>query len=195
MNGNHSILAFVTTTCLMFSGISLPMNGTVFASALSSVTGSNASVNHNAAANTMQLRPPPSILTSHAFSPASASGLDGQPHEELYLLESAARPPPPPPAPPSTPVIKQAMTQKHHNQLLQQLPKKLANGTYQFWRAPDYMWLDTAGRPTSPPPPPHTPQGSSAQIARKVSRSSMYLSMHSSSVPEIVRSYCGRGRG
>ena len=84
----------------------------------------------------------------------------------MYLLESVARPAPPPPAPPSTPVVKHhPVTQKHHNQLLQQLPKMLANGI-NLSRPEDYMWLDPSGRATSPPKT-MSPQNK-AQCTRKV---------------------------
>ena len=92
--------------------------------------------------------------------------------EEMLLLENAQRPPPPPPAPPSTPVIKAhfqnklAVSQKHHHQLLQQLPHMLANGL-RLSRPQDYMWLDPSGRPTSPPRP--TTSLDKAQSSRKVS--------------------------
>ena len=87
-------------------------------------------------------------------------------HEDMYLLESVARPAPPPPAPPSTPVVKHhPVTQKHHNQLLQQLPKMLANGI-NLSRPEDYMWLDPSGRATSPPKT-MSPQNK-AQCTRKV---------------------------
>ena len=68
----------------------------------------------------------------------------------MFLLEDT-RTAPPPPAPPSTPVVKQHLaSQKYHHQLLQQLPKMLANGM-DLARPEDYMWLDPSGRPTSPP--------------------------------------------
>ena len=98
--------------------------------------------------------PPPSIY------------LNGGGHEDMYLLESVARPAPPPPAPPSTPVVKHhPVTQKYHNQLLQQLPKMLANGI-NLSRPEDYMWLGPSGRPTSPPKT-MSPQNK-AQCTRKV---------------------------
>ena len=89
----------------------------------------------------------------------------GSLHDDGFLLENPGRPPPPPPAPPSTPVVKQA-SQKYHHQLLQQLPKMLANGI-NLSRPEDYMWLDSAGRPTTPPRA-MSPQNK-AQCTRKVS--------------------------
>ena len=97
---------------------------------------------------------------------------DDEEGSEMILLETTHRPPPPPPAPPSTPVIKahyqsQAVSQKHHKSLLQQLPQMLADGVRPA-RPEEYMWLDPSGRPTSPPRPT-TPQNK-AQSSRKVSR-------------------------
>ena len=112
--------------------------------------------------------PPPPLppLTLTPLSPPLPSlYLNGGGHEDqMYLLESVARPVPPPPAPPSTPVVKQ-VTKKYHNQLLQQLPKMLANGI-NLSRPEDYMWLDPSGRPTSPPRT-MSPQNQ-AQSTRKV---------------------------
>ena len=102
------------------------------------------------------LRPPPSNYLNNGGQHALL--------DDFYLIESAGRPPPPPPAPPSTPVIKQAASQKYHYQLLQQLPKRLANGIKA--RPEDYMWLDPSGRPTSPPRT-MSPQNK-AQCTRKV---------------------------
>ena len=76
--------------------------------------------------------------------------------------------PPPPPAPPSTPVIKQhpiPATQKYHHQLLQQLPKMLANGV-KMSKPEDFVWVDPSGRPTTPPRP--KPSKNQAQHTRKV---------------------------
>ena len=57
------------------------------------------------------------------------------------------------------------VAQKYHNQLLQQLPKMLANGI-NMSRPEDYMWLDPSGRPTTPPRA-MSPQNK-AQCTRKV---------------------------
>ena len=106
--------------------------------------------------------------------PQPSMYLNGGGHEDMYLLESVARPAPPPPAPPSTPVVKHhPVTQKYHNQLLQQLPKMLANGI-NLSRPEDYMWLGPSGRPTSPPKI-MSPQNK-AQCTRKVCFENQYLS-------------------
>ena len=89
----------------------------------------------------------------------------GPPPPPTRGLRSA---PPPPPAPPSTPVIKQnpiPATQKYHHQLLQQLPKMLANGI-KMSKPEDFVWVDPTGRPTTPPRP--KPSKNQAQNTREV---------------------------
>ena len=106
------------------------------------------------------------VALAQGATPLASLYLNGDGHEDqMYLLESVARQVPPPPAPPSTPVVKHPVTQKYHNQLLQQLPKMLANGI-NLSRPEDYMWLDPSGRPTSPPRT-MSPQNQ-AQSTRKV---------------------------
>ena len=94
-----------------------------------------------------------------------------QTKQNMYLHEygngGSTRPPPPPPAPPSTPVVKQhPTTQKYHHQLLQQLPKMLANGVKVSRPAEEFVWVDPSGRPTSPPR--SRSHKNHAQNARKV---------------------------
>ena len=106
------------------------------------------------------LKQPPRLVNCHEVAL----------EDEMLLLENISRPPPPPPAPPSTPVIKphfqsKAVSQKHHHQLLQQLPHMLAHG-FRLSRPQDYMWVDPSGRPSSPPRPTN-PQNK-AQSSRKV---------------------------